>query len=73
MRKDREQEAGQTDTHAEEQQTGQIESPTGQMEEDTKGQTEETLPPLNRYYLCAVCHIENSCCHQGVTDTVCHI
>lgn len=32
-----------------------------------------TRGSLNTHYWCAICRIENSCCHQGVTDVVRHI
>ena len=32
-----------------------------------------TRGTLITHYWCAVCRIENSCCHQGVTDVVRHI
>lgn len=32
-----------------------------------------TRGSLNTHYWCAVCRVENSCCHQGVTDVVRHI
>ncbi|KAJ8004299.1 hypothetical protein DPEC_G00157690, partial [Dallia pectoralis] len=32
-----------------------------------------TRGSLNTHYWCAVCRIENSCCHQGVADVVRHI
>ena len=32
-----------------------------------------TRGSLNTHYWCAVCCIEKSCCHQGVTDVVRHI
>ncbi|KAL7386502.1 hypothetical protein ABVT39_009417 [Epinephelus coioides] len=32
-----------------------------------------TKGTLSTHYWCSVCRVENSCCHQGVTDVVRHI